>query len=118
MFGDINGLKRVNDTQGHEAGDRLIRSAAQVLDEMKGLGKVFRMGGDEFLLIREIDAPKEAEELIHSLKDRYKARGISVALGAVTCRTPIPDVDQILTQVDRKMYKDKGVMYGRRSTDR
>lgn len=118
VFGDINGLKRVNDTQGHEAGDRLIRSAAQVLDEMKGLGKVFRMGGDEFLLIREIDAPAEAEELIHSLKDRYKARGISVALGAVTCRTPIPDVDQILTQVDRKMYKDKGVMYGRRSTDR
>lgn len=49
VFGDINGLKRVNDTQGHEAGDRLIRSAAQVLDEMKGLGKVFRMGGDEFL---------------------------------------------------------------------
>ena len=72
-------------------------------------------------IIIETDGKSEleiCEELIHSLKDRYKARGISVALGAVTCRTPIPDVDQILTQVDRKMYKDKGVMYGRRSTDR
>ena len=118
VFGDINGLKRVNDTRGHEAGDQLICTAAEVMGQLKGSGKVFRMGGDEFLLLKEIASPGDAEALTKALKDRYKALGVSMALGTVTCRTPLANVDQIITQVDRKMYQDKGVMYGRRSTDK
>lgn len=49
---DIVGLKRVNDTQGHFAGDRLIRQAAQIIKQACGnVGDVFRMGGDEFLVL-------------------------------------------------------------------
>lgn len=71
-----------------------------------------------FLLLKEIASPEDAEALTKALKDRYKALGVSMALGTVTCRPPLANVDQIITQVDRKMYQDKGVMYGRRNTDK
>ena len=53
FFGDINGLKVENDTKGHEAGDLLIKKAAAVLVAAAGPERVFRMGGDEFLLVVE-----------------------------------------------------------------
>lgn len=46
IFGDINGLKKENDTKGHEAGDRLIQRSADVLVEAADRDHVFRMGGD------------------------------------------------------------------------
>ena len=47
---DLNGLKRVNDQKGHEAGDRLIRNAAAVINDIF-YDKVYRIGGDEFVVI-------------------------------------------------------------------
>lgn len=49
---DLNGLKSVNDSQGHLAGDRLLKEYAQILqDVFHGIGQVFRISGDEFLVI-------------------------------------------------------------------
>ena len=48
---DINGLKLMNDTKGHEYGDLLIRDTGAALKAIYGTDKVFRMGGDEFAVI-------------------------------------------------------------------
>lgn len=56
VFGDVNGLKRMNDVHGHEAGDVLIKTVARIMQRAQqgaGEGHVFRMGGDEFLMIVE-----------------------------------------------------------------
>ena len=56
FFGDVNGLKRMNDEHGHEAGDALIKTVADIMLQAQrraGKGHVFRMGGDEFLMIVE-----------------------------------------------------------------
>ncbi|MEE3480918.1 MAG: diguanylate cyclase [Lachnospiraceae bacterium] len=51
-FFDLNGLKKTNDTYGHEEGDRLIKAMASVLKQaFFGVGDVFRMGGDEFVVL-------------------------------------------------------------------
>ena len=50
---DINGLKKKNDECGHEAGDDMIVSVAECLKTVFGDRRVFRMGGDEFLVLRE-----------------------------------------------------------------
>lgn len=111
VFGDVNGLKRMNDVHGHEAGDVLIKTVARIMQRAQqdaGEGHVFRMGGDEFLMIVEHADGQKTVAIIQSLRDAFRANNVSVALGHLTCMTPISDIDAIITKVDREMYKDKG----------
>ena len=80
IFGELNGLKRVNDTQGHEAGDQLICKAAQIMVDMTKEGRAFRMGGDEFLLIVAGRNEKQAAQIVKNLRERYQENGMSMAL--------------------------------------
>ena len=106
VFADVNGLKRTNDTLGHEAGDRLIKQTADALRQEPG-AIVFRMGGDEFLLLREVQEAQEAGAIRKTLKQNFRQKGISVALGAITLPTPIENIDAAIAEVDRLMYEDK-----------
>lgn len=113
VFGDVNGLKRMNDVHGHEAGDELIKTVASIMLQAQrnaGEGNVFRMGGDEFLMIVENIDAQQNEAIVQSMRDAFCTNGVSVALGCLVCMTPIPDMDAIITKVDREMYKDKGKM--------
>lgn len=111
VFGDVNGLKRMNDEHGHEEGDRLIKAVAGIMRKAQretGKGHVFRMGGDEFLMIIEdIDEPRTAA-LVQAMRESFASHHVSVALGALVFLTPIFDMDAVITKVDREMYKDKG----------
>lgn len=116
LFGDINGLKRENDTHGHKAGDQLILRTARTLGQEPG--QVFRMGGDEFVLITPVSGRAEAESLVARIREKCRKAQVSMAMGYSLGRAPITDLDAILSEADHRMYQDKGVMYGRRSTDR
>ena len=64
---DLNGLKQINDSQGHEAGDAFIQNAAGVLSRVFP-DKVYRIGGDEFVIIQS-----SIEELeFHNRKNRLR----------------------------------------------
>ena len=106
IFADVNGLKQTNDTSGHEAGDHLIRQTVAVLRQGDG-AVVFRMGGDEFLLLRRIEPEQDIAGICHSIKHQLHEQGISAALGAITLDTPIDDIDTAVAQVDKLMYEDK-----------
>lgn len=110
VFADLNGLKRVNDTQGHEAGDRLICSASQILCQVPR-SEAFRMGGDEFLLMQEIEDEAKVQQTLEALRRDFRASGISMALGAIAVRTPIWNIDAVLAHADRLMYIDKKKHY-------
>ena len=114
IFGDLNGLKQINDTQGHEVGDQLIRQAAQIMKNLTGDIAVFRMGGDEFIIVAKDADEAQAQRLVNDLRARYRSSGISMALGYIVCQTPIANIDDVLSQVDKKMYADKERIYGRR----
>lgn len=119
VFGDINGLKVVNDRQGHREGDRLIRSVAQVMSSLVGAERVFRMGGDEFLMIVDNVEGRDLEGIVSKLREGFTAHGASVALGCASFTTPLESIDTVISKVDHLMYEDKGAhYYGRRSTDR
>ena len=51
VFADLNGLKRINDEQGHEAGDAYIQRTANILIDIYGRENIYRSGGDEFMII-------------------------------------------------------------------
>lgn len=110
---DVNNLKLVNDTQGHEAGDHLIIKAADSIrsilnDDVSG----YRIGGDEFVVIAVGLDASEAEvlkknwqtaldEINHAESDQ-----ITVACG-VACGEGDYDLDNLLQEADKRMYVDK-----------
>ncbi|WP_158558747.1 EAL domain-containing protein [Mitsuokella sp. AF21-1AC] len=114
IFGDVNGLKRMNDEHGHEAGDQLIKTVAGIMLKAQreaGGGHVFRMGGDEFLMIVEDIDEMRTASLVQTMRESFAAHHVSVALGSLVLLTPILDMDAVITKVDREMYKDKGHRY-------
>lgn len=69
IFGDINGLKRINDTYGHHAGDLLIKSCTNLLiHAARHSDQVFRLGGDEVIILCPSTKLTQAEELIKRIR--------------------------------------------------
>ena len=111
LFADLNGLKRVNDSQGHAAGDALIRAGYRVLRNVFGDDEIFRAGGDEFTVIVIGATPGEMEEKAR-LIGQYAVRegAVSIAVGhhvEADCR----NVRTALRKADENMYEDKRQYY-------
>ncbi|SFC86284.1 sensor domain-containing diguanylate cyclase [Butyrivibrio sp. YAB3001] len=122
LYADANGLKQVNDTQGHEAGDELLKRICSVMKRRFNRENIYRAGGDEFVIIVSKVAKDSFMELCESLKkDFEEAENISVAIGwdwgAVS-----GNLDKIMKCADTLMYEDKANYYRknnrRRSSDR
>lgn len=111
FFGDINGLKVENYTKGHEAGDLLIKKAATVLVAAAGPERVFRMGGDEFLLVVENITKQEADAMLKELRATYARQHVSVAIGCTVQVSPLRSIDTILSEADALMYENKRQMH-------
>ena len=114
---DLNDLKKVNDTLGHEMGDIMILNFAKLLRKVVPL-KYFvgRFGGDEFIVIaEEISGREEAEELVKKIREMIMKfnglRGefqINYACGyAFSEDYPEASVTDLLNEADIKMYEDK-----------
>ncbi len=112
---DVNGLKLINDTMGHDHGDRLLQAAASVLkDSLRGSDVLARVGGDEFsaILIRadEHVAEKVMNRVRKNIKvynDKDPSLYLSLSLGAATAITADTTFNELLKQADDRMYRDK-----------
>ena len=112
---DLNGLKNVNDTQGHEAGDALLRTAGEVLLSVIGeSGSVFRTGGDEFVILldsRKLPA-KQAEDMIRQEAQARTETALSFSIGwAAAAEFPQYDLLHLVNEADQRMYHDKVLYY-------
>ncbi|MCI7131059.1 MAG: diguanylate cyclase [Lachnospiraceae bacterium] len=111
VYCDITGLKRINDSQGHEAGDRLILHACDCLREVFGRYGLFRTGGDELLALCPGIAKDALNEKVELLKAVMPEHGVIMAVGAVWCADSRDGIDRLLSQADRLMYEDKAAYY-------
>ncbi len=104
---DLDDLKRVNDSEGHEAGDRLIVSAASVLrSTVRREDVVARLGGDEFAVLAVESTAEQARELVGRLRQRMDEAGIGVSIGWAQ-RPPHGVLADVLGEADAQMYADK-----------
>lgn len=113
IFADLNGLKAVNDEQGHVAGDCLLKEAAFILKNTFTGCEVYRAGGDEFVVIAT-DLPKEhIDELVEKLrKDSDDPNSVSFALGFYYDDKG-GDIRLAMREADALMYLDKRRFYDR-----
>lgn len=102
---DLNGLKNVNDRQGHNAGDQLIHSAAMVISKVFG-EQVYRIGGDEFVLISPQMEKQEFDKKIADILQDMEQNRISISLGKVWREDQI-NIDDMLKEADHLMYIEK-----------
>ncbi|MEG6523762.1 diguanylate cyclase domain-containing protein [Desulfotomaculum sp. 1211_IL3151] len=114
---DVNALKYINDNHGHEAGDRLLINAANIIcKSVRRTDYVFRFGGDEFLVL----LPEADEETLAAIKQRIKSQNqvptqeqpISVNLSIGICLSKeVNNAGEIIPRADQRMYLDKRQFY-------
>ena len=110
VFVDLNGLKDTNDTEGHKAGDKMIRNSASFLRDFFGAGKVFRTGGDEFNVLLPGVTEEEFQELsVRFLEELHKSP-LNMAVGVEWCGNA-KDIMTAIASADKKMYQNKAEYY-------
>ncbi len=120
---DVNGLKTVNDTKGHAAGDELIKGAADCLVLSVGQdGKTYRTGGDEFMAIVHTKEPEKIREKIWQKAGEWHGMytdEVSLSVGYASYsnhrEATVDDLERI---ADAEMYAEKEKHYKRKGIDR
>ncbi|WP_422487242.1 diguanylate cyclase [Gudongella sp. DL1XJH-153] len=113
IIGDINGLKLTNDILGHEAGDDLIRSVAEAMNEVCRADDIIaRTGGDEFTVLLPGTTPEDAERISKRIKSSLSSKNISIFKGSIStgCATKTrveQSMHDVLKLADKKMYLEK-----------
>lgn len=124
---DINGLKRVNDILGHDAGDELIRGAADCIRKaLAADGNCYRTGGDEFVVLTSMNR-ETAETALVQLKreaDHWhgkKVKSLSLSAGFAILEeydTRGMTAEMLISESDKAMYEAKAAYYRRKGKDR
>ncbi|WP_026662222.1 GGDEF domain-containing protein [Butyrivibrio proteoclasticus] len=122
IYADANGLKQMNDSRGHEAGDELLKKISTIMKRRVNRDYIYRVGGDEFVIAIPKMEKQDFIDLCASLqKDFEEAEGISVAMGW-DWGTSSAEISTIMKSADKLMYEDKANYYRknnrRRSGDR
>lgn len=112
VFFDLDGLKTINDSLGHEAGDEAIAEFAQILRGASTAESVIaRLGGDEFVAL--ISAPNDAEQVVDRIEAELVRRNktttsrytLAVSTGVAGCGSD--SLDSVLKRADHAMYEGK-----------
>lgn len=105
---DLDGLKQVNDTLGHPAGDRLITTAARALESTAADGdRVARYGGDEFTIMANNVATTDLRRHFGAFVDALDAVGVEASMGFSATGPAVTTIADAFAVADRAMYADK-----------
>ncbi|GAA2714857.1 diguanylate cyclase [Micromonospora olivasterospora] len=104
---DVDGFKTVNDTYGHQAGDRLLVGLARALEAALRQGdELYRTGGDEFVAVIEVNRPEEAVRIAERLTEAARRTGRTISVGIALPRSgELPK--QTLQRADQALYAAK-----------
>ena len=111
VFADLNGLKQMNDNEGHSAGDKLIKTAAEILKSVFPANEIYRAGGDEFMVLlrdTDMDTLKSYEKEIKEKASQTDY--VSFAVG-LSIKDDSQKIYEAMKIADVNMYEDKKRFY-------
>lgn len=118
LYVDANGLHELNDSEGHEAGDLMLRSIADVMQQLFGTNNTYRIGGDEFAAFGRNKNLEELEILVREMKETLESLGYHVAVGLGMKNDGDFELNDIIRRAEMAMYKDKAEYYLTSGKDR
>ncbi|MCS7277585.1 MAG: GGDEF domain-containing protein [Aquificaceae bacterium] len=110
FFLDLDNFKRINDTMGHETGDRILSEFGKALKSIlrKDKDKIVRYGGDEFLIFAEVSSCGEALSIAHRIENRLQGlNGVYLSMGFACYPEDGHDLAQLIRVADGRMYQMK-----------
>lgn len=114
VYADVNGLKEINDTRGHQAGDEALKRAAHLLAKCYGSENAYRMGGDEFLVLMPLVKELDFKASFRRLRELVgREQDLSIALGS-DWGADTTHLNEAICRTDQRMYSDKVEFYNRR----
>lgn len=117
-FVDVNGLHELNNTQGHEAGDVLLRFVAKQLLGQFDARHIYRIGGDEYVCFAPDTDKKEIVRRICEVASAAEAQGYHISVGICLQRVGEICMDELIRDAEKRMYADKAAYYARQGTGR
>ena len=118
VYCDVTGLKGVNDTMGHKAGDDLILRASACLAQVFADYGVFRIGGDELLVLcAQIDQDTLAERM-RQLECLAAENDVNIAVGVTWQDRADTHLEELLQEAEKRMYEDKAEYYKKTGIER
>ena len=120
---DVNGLKHINDTYGHDYGNKLLITAAKTIADVFGYENTYRIGGDEFAVIMKKMNEEVCGVFIHEFERKLdcqtgKVRVVASVGGAVYDKNSDNQYESVFKRADAQMYEKKQIMksQGKNST--
>ena len=111
---DMNGLKKINDTQGHAAGDKALETIAICfLKAATAKQTVYRIGGDEFVILCRRSSEEDVKQLIERVQKNLSKTEYKCAIGYSFHPEGSESIDTMLKESDEKMYADKSAFYSK-----
>ena len=125
---DVNGLKRVNDNLGHEYGDMLIIDSANIIKHVFSAENVYRIGGDEFIVVMENAGEEDISGYIEKFDGEVRTfnkenvryeHDLAISKGAVAySESSDSEYKDVFKRADELMYRDKEAFYRGRNDRR
>ena len=116
---DMNGLKYINDTYGHLEGDKALAAIAKVISSCaKSNMSVYRMGGDEYLLIAVNAKESELKAVIREFEKKMKETNYNCSVGYAYRKSKKTTIVDIYKEAEKRMYEDKAEFYKSSSIER
>lgn len=110
---DMNGLKTINDTRGHAAGDDALVTLSLCLNRaLKRRQSAYRVGGDEFVIVCRKTTHIEVLQLVERIRNSVAETACSCSIGYSSSEDGTKSPDVLLSESDRMMYEEKAEYYG------
>ena len=116
---DMNGLKEINDSRGHAAGDEALTTLALCLLQAGRQGQsIYRIGGDEFVIVCRSSSREDILSLVDRVRKNVNETAYSCSVGYCIAEEKSSDIEGMLRESDRMMYAEKARYYQTSGKDR
>ncbi len=118
IFMDADGLHELNNSQGHEAGDNMLRAVAKAISSHFGTQYAYRIGGDEFVIFCLDADEKNVARHTDDMAALLARMGHHISAGVAWCPAPVEAIEPLIQQAEKLMYAAKQEYYHTPENDR